>query len=162
MKKNRSLVWDAALSTGENARLQLPQITHEFFASGRQLIQSGASAAELHAFRLAAKRFRYTLEIFRPLYGPGLEQRLAGVRHIQSLLGKRQDCEVLAQRLRASTERTEGVRRALDKLERQGLKLEQEFRAYWLDEFDKPGEELHWARYFAHRPALTSSPDTSV
>ena len=162
MKKNRSLAWDEALSTGENARLQLPQIAHEFFHSGRSLIQRGASAAELHAFRLAAKRFRYTLELFRPLYGPGLEQRLECVRRIQSVLGKRQDCEVLAQRLRASAERTEGLRRALDKLERQGLKLEQEFRAYWLDEFDKPEEELHWARYFAHRPAMTSSPEAGV
>lgn len=153
MKKNREVGWDPALSIGENVRLQLPQLTREFFASGRELIASGASPIELHGFRLAAKRFRYTLELFRPLYGPGLEQKLESVRRIQSILGKRQDCAVLAQRIREHGDLSDDLRTALDKLERQGLKLEQEFRAYWLDEFDKPGAELLWSRYFARRPS---------
>lgn len=153
MKKSRRLPWDAALSTGENARRHLPALAHEFFGAGRELLAGPAAPADLHAFRLAAKRFRYTLELFRPLYGRGLDAKLEAVRRIQSLLGKRQDCEVLAGRLRLPAQSSEELRAALEKCERQGLKLEQEFRAYWLDIFDAPGQELSWARYLARRPA---------
>lgn len=153
MKKRRGLPWDPALTTGANARLHLPAITREFFAAGRELLAGPAAPADLHMFRLAAKRFRYTLELFRPLYGRGLEQKLEAVRRIQSLLGKRQDCEVLAGRLRLPAQTSENLRAALEKCERQGLKLEQEFRSYWLDVFDAPGHELSWARYFARPPA---------
>lgn len=153
MKKRRALPWDPALSTGENARRHLPALTHEFFAAGRELLAGPAAPADLHAFRLAAKRFRYTLELFRPLYGRGLEQKLEAVRRIQSLLGRRQDCEVLAERLRLPAQSSENLRAALEKFERQGLKLEQEFRAYWLDTFDAAGREPLWARYFARPPA---------
>jgi len=153
MKKSRSLAWNAEVSAGENARVELPALAHEFFAVGRELLAGAAAPADLHAFRLAAKRFRYTLELFRPLYGPGLEQKLDAVRRIQSVLGKRQDCEVLAARLRLPAQGSETLRAVLEKTERQALKFEQEFRAYWLDEFDAPGREMAWARYLMRRPA---------
>lgn len=153
MKKSRSIEWEIVLSTGENARLHLPALAREFFATGRELLSGPAAPVDLHAFRLAAKRFRYTLELFRPLYGPGLEQRLEAVRKIQSLLGRRQDCEVLAARLRVPAQGAEALRAALEKTERQGLKYEQEFRAFWLDEFDAPGRETAWVRYLMRRPA---------
>lgn len=153
MKKSRSLPWDPALSTGENARSHLPALAHEFFGAGRVLLAGPAAPADLHAFRLAAKRFRYTLELFRPLYGRGLDAKLDAVRRIQSMLGKRQDCEVLAGRLRLPAQSSDELRGALEKCERQGLKIEQEFRTYWLDVFDAPGREGLWARYLARRPA---------
>ena len=155
MKKKRAIHWDAALSAGENARLQLPPIAGEYFAHGRSVLASAATPAELHAFRLAAKRFRYTLEIFLPLYGPGLVKRIDAVKKIQNILGKRQDSIVLADRVRSGAQTSEMMRGTLDKLERQGLKLEQEFRAYWLDEFDRAGNELRWMRYLARRPRRT-------
>lgn len=157
MKKKRAIAWDASLSSGANARLHLPPVVQEFFALGRALISAVPAPAELHAFRLAAKRFRYTLEIFRPLYGPGLEVRLEAVRKIQTVLGKRQDCAVLAQRIRERHHGSETLRPALEKLERQGLKFEHEFRAYWLDSFDRPGEEMRWVRYLT-RPPRTPLP----
>ena len=152
MKKSRSLAWDAALSVGENARRELPALVHEFFAAGRELLAGPAGPADFHAFRLAAKRFRYTLELFRPLYGRGLEAKLEAVRHIQNLLGRRQDYEVLGGRLRLPAQENEALRAALDKCERQGLRLEQEFRAYWLDEFDAAGRETAWVRYLQPPP----------
>lgn len=158
MKKGRSLDWDAGLSAGENARVQLPAVTREFFAAGRVLLAGAAAPVDLHNFRLAAKRFRYTLEMFRPLYGPGLEEKLGAVRKIQSLLGSRQDCEVLAGRLRLPAQGLEALRGALEKTERRALKLEQEFRAYWLDEFDAAGRELTWVRYFMRRPPAPRRP----
>lgn len=157
MKKKRLIPWDVVLSGGENARLHLPPVAREFFAQGRALVASAPAPPELHVFRLAAKRFRYTLEIFRPLYGPGLDRMIDAVKTIQTVLGKRQDCVVLAERVRSGAQTSEPMRAALEKLERQGLKLEQEFRAYWLDEFDRAGNELRWARYLARRPRNTVS-----
>jgi CHAD domain-containing protein len=156
MKKKRSIPWDLAISAGENARLHLPLVVHEFFTEGRALAAKAATAPEMHAFRLAAKRLRYTFELFRPLYGPGLESKLEAVRRIQSLLGKRQDCAVLSARIRSRESAGEPLLHALTRIEARGLKLEEEFRAYWRSDFDRPGEELRWARYLARRPRRTA------
>jgi len=49
---------------------------------------------ELHAMRIAAKRLRYTLEVFAPLYDDGLKQPLQTVRQVQDVLGDIHDCDV--------------------------------------------------------------------
>jgi CHAD domain-containing protein len=50
--------------------------------------------AELHAMRIAAKRLRYTLEAFSPLYANGLKPWLPTVRDHQETLGSIHDCDV--------------------------------------------------------------------
>ncbi|HPT24879.1 MAG TPA: CHAD domain-containing protein [Bryobacteraceae bacterium] len=152
MKKKTSMEWDALLGAGENARLRLPAVVAEFFALGRQAAAS-EGPTQLHAFRLAAKRFRYTLELFRPLYGPGLEPRVEAVRKIQSMLGDRQDFTVLSARLRNTLAPSDALLDALRACEEKGRELEQRFEAYWRDEFDTAGAELRWVRYLTRRPA---------
>ena len=49
---------------------------------------------ELHLMRIAAKRLRYTLEIFTPLYKDQLEKSLDTIRQIQTNLGEIRDCDV--------------------------------------------------------------------
>ena len=49
---------------------------------------------ELHAMRIAAKRLRYTMEIFAPLYQDELKQQLKTVRNVQTMLGDIHDCDV--------------------------------------------------------------------
>jgi len=49
---------------------------------------------ELHAMRIAAKRFRYTLEIFAPLYSGGLKTWIKSIKEIQEQLGNLHDCDV--------------------------------------------------------------------
>jgi len=56
---------------------------------------------ELHAMRIAAKHFRYTMETFVPLYASGLEDYIASSRRIQTMLGDIHDCDVWAQFLPA-------------------------------------------------------------
>jgi CHAD domain-containing protein len=147
MKKSHTVRWERALSAGENARNALPAATREFFALGREAASGLATPAKLHAFRLAAKRFRYTLEVFRPLYGPGLESRLEQVRKIQTLLGDRQDCAVLAERLR-----DKGHDDVLRTLTDHGRSLEEKFLRYWREKFDAPGSEEQMIRYLRRRP----------
>ena len=49
---------------------------------------------ELHLMRIAAKRLRYTLEIFSSLYIDRLEKPLEVIRLIQTNLGEIRDCDV--------------------------------------------------------------------
>lgn len=147
MKKTHAIEWDRGLSAGENARAALPEAAREFYALGREAASGLATPAELHAFRLAAKRFRYTLEVFLPLYGPGLEARLEQVRKIQSLLGDRQDCAVLAERLRGT-----GHDEVLHRLTDHGRALEEKFLKFWREKFDAPGAEAATIRYLRRRP----------
>jgi len=47
-----------------------------------------------HAMRIAAKRLRYTMELFRPLFEGQLDRVLEAVKQVQSLLGDVHDCDI--------------------------------------------------------------------
>jgi CHAD domain-containing protein len=53
-----------------------------------------AAIAEHHAMRTAAKRLRYTLEVFRPQYGARTARFIAAARKCQQRLGAIHDCDV--------------------------------------------------------------------
>jgi CHAD domain-containing protein len=120
---------------------------------GREAAASGGDPVRLHAFRLSAKRFRYTLELFRPLFGPGMDARIEAVRKIQSMLGDRQDFAVLSARLRNTLVPSDALLQALRDCDEKGRGLEERFVEYWRNEFDIAGAELRWARYLVRRPA---------
>lgn len=48
----------------------------------------------LHAMRIAAKRLRYTIEVFEPLYDGNLKPPRQIVREVQTMLGDIHDCDV--------------------------------------------------------------------
>ncbi len=158
MKKNRTIAWNKAESAGENARRALPRMAREFFTLGRAAAGLGSTPAQLHAFRLSAKRFRYTLEIFEPMYGPMLSERLEQVRKIQSMLGDRQDCVVLIERLKQRTAEAGRLRGVLAKLAADGRSLEEKFRRFWHETFDAAGAETLWLRYLGRRPSEPGAP----
>ncbi len=76
----------------------------EEFLSYEEYIQYPEKIAELHAMRIAAKRLRYTLEIFDPIYPDGLKQWLKPLKEIQELLGLIHDCDVWDQYLTSFVE----------------------------------------------------------
>jgi hypothetical protein len=162
VKKNRVLAWNASANSGENARRILPRMAREFFALGRTAAKPEAAPAQLHAFRLSAKRFRYTLELFEPMYGPMMAERLEQVRKIQSVLGERQDCVVLDERLRKRTGNTGPLRDVLAKLNAEGRALEEKFRRYWHEAFDPAGAEALWVRYLERRPVESGVPRGAI
>lgn len=81
--------------------LSADSITHEVdnLFSFEEAVQNPENIAELHAMRIAAKQFRYTLEIFAPLYEDQLKQPLKVLRNLQDLLGNIHDCDVWAELL---------------------------------------------------------------
>lgn len=162
MKKNRTIAWDTDESAGENARRSLPRLAREFFSAGRAAVEGNSTPRQLHDFRLAAKRFRYTLELFEPMYGPMLAERLEQVRKIQSLLGNRQDCIVLSDRLRKGGTESVDVHDIVAKLNAEGTALEEKFRRFWRETFDQPGAEAMWIRYLGRRAAEPRAPRGAI
>ncbi len=78
------------ISTAETAAQLLPAQVARFFKTGRKAFASG-SIDDLHRFRIAAKQFRYSLEVFAPVYGAKLNVRLASLKELQDLMGKFND-----------------------------------------------------------------------
>jgi CHAD domain-containing protein len=67
-------------------------LAEEFFDSGKASISVHASYQKLHRFRLQAKRFRYTLELFECFYGSEMPQGAEILKELQDRLGAINDC----------------------------------------------------------------------
>jgi len=52
------------------------------------------AVAEHHATRIAAKKLRYTMEVYGPVYRNSLKKPLSRVKKIQEILGDVHDCDV--------------------------------------------------------------------
>lgn len=152
------LLREVSEDAGGFARRTLPPMAAGFFRAGRKAALRPSAAEQLHAFRLEAKRFRYTLELFTPFYGPALEKRLERVREIQGILGRRQDCAATEALLKPAAEFDAAAQRVMQSLERRARKLEEEFARYWKETFDREGEERLWLRYLSRR---TPAPRTA-
>jgi CHAD domain-containing protein len=139
---------DACMDAAGSGRHQLPPLVSDYFAQVRQLLASDPPPAELHAIRLASKRLRYTLELFRPVYGPGLSVRLATLQRLQQVLGEVNDCAAAERQLAelpASPERS----RVEHFLRRRAAAKAVTLRKEWRESFDAPGREQWWLRYLA-------------
>jgi CHAD domain-containing protein len=113
MERKSSLKWRTALESAlaggnsagcriaveETARSVLPRMAKDFLERGNAASEAKASLEKLHAFRIASKKFRYTLELFAPLYGSALKSWLESIQRIQTLLGDINDCVTVAQML---------------------------------------------------------------
>jgi CHAD domain-containing protein len=128
-------------NAAENARELLPKLLEKYFKAGRKAAKGEHSQKKLHGFRLATKQFRYSLELFRPLYGPRLERKLSSLSKLQSVLGKLSDYHSVRTLLAGD--------KALEaKLDRATKKRLKEFREQWAA-FDTEGQLKRWKSYLA-------------
>jgi CHAD domain-containing protein len=150
MSKPHQARWDDRAGAAANARRELPRLAASYFARVRELLAEEPSPSKLHRLRLATKRLRYTLELFRPCYGPGLETRLAALRRVQQLLGEVNDSGAAGRLLSKSMSAASPQRaRILRFLEERAAVKAQEFRKDWAEVFDAPGQERWWTGYLA-------------
>ncbi len=156
MKNPHHLKWDERAGAPANARRRLPPLAAAFFARIRKLLAQDPSPEKMHGLRLETKRLRYTLELFRPCYGPGLETRLAALRRLQNSLGELNDSAVARRLLEASMPPSAQRARVLGFLERRAADKAREFRKDWTSLFDAPGQESWWREYL-RRNARTPS-----
>jgi CHAD domain-containing protein len=150
MAKAKKIKWDETNGPAENARKQLPKIAKAYFAEVREVLAEDPAPAELHALRLASKRFRYSLELFRACYAAGLEERIERLKGVQDLLGDCNDAVAsiprLEKALRSEPVERERVRKYLEDL---AAEKAAEFRKQWVESFDAPGQQQWWTGYLA-------------
>ena len=148
--KQTKIHWDAQKDAVESAREALPVLAVDLFKAGRQAVQGTVNIKDLHEFRLQTKRFRYTLELFQPLYGPAVQGRLAALRQLQGHLGLVHDCAAVRALVKKCAPRNKQaskrktILRYLAELEVARCK---EFLVFWREQFDVPGAEQRWAHY---------------
>jgi CHAD domain-containing protein len=137
--------WNDALPVSDNVAHTLPVLAKKWFAAGEKGLQPGRTWDEMHQFRLLTKRFRYSLEIFLPLYGPTLTKRIEQLRKLQNFLGDINDC-ITAQTLLGLDDTDGSLHRALsEKAERRTSEL----REYWAAHFAGGGPVEKWTTYLS-------------
>jgi len=149
MAKKR-LLWDESASASANAGVRLPPMLESYFDQGRNLVGNSASAAAMHPFRLETKALRYTLELLRPCFGPGLEGLLLSLRRIQDCLGALNDYATTRGLIAARLPKRAPDREKLDRvLTARAKRKSSEFRRYWRQTFDRSGEDRRWMNYLS-------------
>jgi CHAD domain-containing protein len=145
MAKRPKIEWGPRTAPPVNARRHLPRLAAEYFLEARGLLQEVSHPAGLHRLRLISKRFRYTLELFRPCYPPSLTERLEALKRVQQLLGDINDA-VVAARLIEDMPGSTRMRRYLEDL---AARKAEEFHVEWRNHFDAPGCESWWIDFLA-------------
>jgi hypothetical protein len=87
----RGLDPDAPISV--NARAILRVRIAEFYHY-QPIVDDDRATPELHQLRIAAKRLRYTLELFADIFGELGQKQTNRVKAVQEVLGTLHDCDV--------------------------------------------------------------------
>jgi CHAD domain-containing protein len=140
--RHMSIRWRAALEVSlahhhnsspgtvrELAQRALHRLEKRFEDRGNEASASLASAGDLHRFRIAAKKFRYTLELFHHL-DSSLSGKVAKLKPATALLGDINDC-VSAAAILDDYQKTD---RLINHLEKRRRKKTKAFRKYWKKE----------------------------
>jgi CHAD domain-containing protein len=149
MIKPSQIAWNPRLGASLNARRKLPPMMADYFSQVRELLVSDPPPAELHAMRLATKRVRYTLELFRPCYGPGLELRIATLQRLQQVLGEVNDCAATERLIEGLVPTSPARTRVRTFLRCRAAAKATELRREWRQNFDAPGREQWWLHYLS-------------
>ena len=127
-------------TVGDAARRELPRTAQLFFRRGDRAVAAGRTAEQLHQFRLAAKKFRYTFEIFAGLYRSVSRSLLGQLKALQQTLGKINDC-ASTRSLLARFEAHADIQAALKSRERRKTA---QFRHLWTAQFASSREVRQW------------------
>jgi len=134
--------WASAPDASSVAAAILPRMTKKYFEAGRKAAADRKpSPRDLHRVRLRTKRLRYSLELFRPIYGASLDRYLNPLRNIQDVLGKLSDYHTVR-------ELFAGHPHLEDKMDRAANRQLQVFRKTWAA-FDSKGQIERWMKYLA-------------
>lgn len=143
------MTWKTGDTVSGNARRILPKLAEEYFDAGRAAAAGKQNPKALHRFRIRTKRFRYALELFRPVYGPTLDQRLKAIHKLQDALGKISDQQTILDLIGDDDAIVKRVTRTLKRKSK-------EFRKEW-EAFDSGGQLEQWQKYLARAARGASS-----
>jgi triphosphatase len=140
-------------SVEDVAREILPRLVNRFLALGSHAAGRNEDWEQLHQFRIAVKKLRYTLEILAPPGSP-LLGLLARFKDLQAILGKIHDAELVREMLLQDG--------ADDKLsaelaKRRDHKVE-EFRSHWKTNFENDRHLLPGRKDGTRLPGIRRKP----
>lgn len=143
-------LWHETETAARNARSVLPLLLEAFCKAGERLAQNGFDPATLHGLRLEGKHLRYTLELFRPIYGRRMDDLIAAMKDTQTRLGDINDAIATTAWLkRQRIHRRPEVQQLHVFLHHRARKLSAQFMEYWLDHWGLPAFRQRWIHYLA-------------
>jgi CHAD domain-containing protein len=116
------------------ARL-LPEIADKHFKRGEKAATQKISSRKLHRFRIATKKFRYTLDLFAPFYGESVANLISELKHIQTLLGDLNDYETIRGMVRSSAPESDEATQISAEIRKKRQEKAAEFREHWRKAF---------------------------
>ena len=154
--------WNAAATSAENAAAVLPTLTSRFFRAGRKVAVPEAADEKLHRFRLKVKRFRYMLELFRPCYGPTLDEHIGTLKELQDHLGRMTDCAfTLGMLAKPALKNLDGAEQLRSYLAEQIQRERAAFLEYWERLLNSLDAGQRWADYLERFAGRGSKPNHS-
>ncbi|HVO97849.1 MAG TPA: CHAD domain-containing protein [Bryobacteraceae bacterium] len=135
-----------ANSVVTTAREILPRMTKEYFRHGEDAARDKAPAEELHRFRIAAKNFRYTLDLFAPVYGSSTLGLIRQLKGIQKLLGEFNDCATV----RRMVSRYRGSQETSASLKKRQRKKAEQFQKNWTAAYSGAATARQWTVTLRH------------
>jgi CHAD domain-containing protein len=129
---------------------RLPALAEDFFLTGDAAAAPHSNYQTLHRFRLRAKRFRYTLELFERFYGSEMATGAKALKGIQDRLGAINDCVATIDLLPEDPSAVAAIQQRLD--QRTGA-----FQNYWRSHFP-PHKRAWWRQWLSHPRAVASAP----
>jgi CHAD domain-containing protein len=153
--------WRSKLAAPSNKRVliedyvgTLPVIAAGFFEAGERAADASADSDTLHKFRIKTKKFRYTLELFEPVYGATLNARMRVLRNVQQRLGDINDYAASARILKNYRDGHGAVvDRGLEHLARLAAAEVKDFRRYFHRALG-PKQKGLWIQYLSGGKAL--------
>lgn len=140
------------------ARETLPRLAQRFFQAG-DTASAHSSGEKLHDFRIRAKKFRYSLELFVPVYGAVAEEWTREIKSVQAILGAMNDYRtVLAIATDAGC--SNKLKSSLKKSERRKIR---QFRTLWEERFSGSAAAfLHALRLHGEEVRVPRKPITAA
>ncbi|HLK21484.1 MAG TPA: CHAD domain-containing protein [Bryobacteraceae bacterium] len=145
---------DSLITIEQTSHRLLPRLAADFVERGNAAAEAKVSSEKLHSFRLAAKKFRYTLELFVPLYGAALTGWIDSIKAIQTLLGDINDCATVTQIL-TGYKGSESIGNWLKKRERRKT---DRFSRLWQQEFGDRTDVQNRIRALQHPGQIPRKP----
>jgi CHAD domain-containing protein len=144
----------------QNATRLLPRLATEFLSAMDRAIDGEIDDEEAHRLRILAKRFRYSMEYFRPCYGETMDGYINDIGNLQRAMGKMTDAgstrELLRDLLPARSER--GCKKLLEALRKQEAEMLAAVGALWREQFGKSLTRKRFLRYLGRPPAPRPAP----
>lgn len=127
---------------------RLPALAEDFFQTGDAAAVPNSSYQTLHRFRLRAKRFRYTLELFERFYGSEMATGATALKGVQDRLGAINDCVTTIDLLPGDPIAIAAIQKRLE----QRTRL---FQSHWRSRF--PPQKRAWWRRWLSQPRASAS-----